>query len=251
VLDLGAGTGANVRYLADRLPPNQDWMIVDRDSVLLSLVPEHMRAWAGERGYRVSAAPEGLVVRGPRLECAIHLRSADLRDLEPALFEKRALVTCSALLDLVSERWVRALARQCLQHRAEVLLALTYDGRVRCEPVEAEDAAIRDLVNRHQRSDKGFGAALGPGAADCAMQSFGALGYRVRREPSDWLLSPDSQGLQAELLDGWARAAIELEPEGADWIESWLARRLEHVAAGRSFVSVGHLDVAAWPPDDR
>jgi hypothetical protein len=252
VLDLGAGTGANIRYLADRLPPNQDWLVVDRDVVLLSLVPEYMRSWAGERGHRVTVEPGGLVVRGPRLECTIHTHCADVGNLgDPGLFEGRALVTCSALLDLVSERWVQALARQCLQNRAAALLALTYDGRVRCEPVEAEDATIRDLVNRHQRSDKGFGAALGPDAADCATQSFGALGYRVRREPSDWLLSPDSRDLQEELLDGWSRAAIEIEPGGADWIESWLARRLGHVAAGRSHISVGHQDVAAWPPGDR
>ena len=31
VLDLGAGTGSNVRYLAGRLPAPQRWLLVDRD----------------------------------------------------------------------------------------------------------------------------------------------------------------------------------------------------------------------------
>ena len=36
VLDLGAGTGSNVRYLADRLPAPQRWLLVDRDPTLLA-----------------------------------------------------------------------------------------------------------------------------------------------------------------------------------------------------------------------
>src|SRR6184192_3040732 len=35
VLDLGAGTGSNARYLAARLPRPQRWLLVDRDATLL------------------------------------------------------------------------------------------------------------------------------------------------------------------------------------------------------------------------
>ncbi|MDJ0891981.1 MAG: class I SAM-dependent methyltransferase, partial [Gammaproteobacteria bacterium] len=40
VLDLGAGTGANLRYLAPRLGGEQEWLLVDHDSSLLGLVEE-------------------------------------------------------------------------------------------------------------------------------------------------------------------------------------------------------------------
>src|SRR5258707_15392886 len=46
ILDLGAGTGANVRYLAGKLPLPQRWMLVDRDERLLSGAP---KAWPSQR----------------------------------------------------------------------------------------------------------------------------------------------------------------------------------------------------------
>ena len=33
-------------------------------------------------------------------------------------------------------------------------------------------------------------------------------------------------------------------------VNSWLARRLAHVDAGRSHVTVGHEDLAAWLPSE-
>jgi hypothetical protein len=47
------------------------------------------------------------------------------------------------------------------------------------------------------------------------------------------------------VLSGWAAAAAELGglPQGA--IDSWLARRRALVAAGRSSMRVGHVDIFA------
>ncbi len=56
-----------------------------------------------------------------------------------AIFDGRALVTASALLDLVSERWLRALAARCAGHGAAVLFALSYDGRIVCSPEDPDD----------------------------------------------------------------------------------------------------------------
>ena len=46
VLDLGTGTGANVRYLIPHLPRRQQWLIADRDAALLALIPDRMSASA-------------------------------------------------------------------------------------------------------------------------------------------------------------------------------------------------------------
>ena len=225
VLDLGAGTGANVRYLAGKLPLPQRWLLVDHDERLLSLAPQ---VWPS--------------------------RCLDLHDavLDGSLFEGRALVTASALLDLVSDAWLEALVSRCFEAGAAVLFALTYDGRLDYAPAEPEDDWIRDLVNRHQRTDKGLGPAAGPTATMRAAELLAAAGYHVEREASDWVLTtPESQSLQRELIDGWARAAIEVAPEEAAATDDWRARRLAHVDAGCSQLIVGHKDLAAWLPAPR
>jgi hypothetical protein len=159
----------------------------------------------------------------------------------------------------VSERWLRAFAVKCRQVGATVLFALTYDGQIRCLPGEPEDETIRDLVNQHQRKDKGFGPALGPTAADVAERCFADLGYHVEREPSPWVLLAGDQGgavspdrseseLQGQLIEGWAEAAADVSPALLRSIERWRIRRLAHVTAGRSQMTVGHVDIAAWLP---
>ena len=140
-----------------------------------------------------------------------------------------------------------------------MLFALTYDGEIRCVPKDPEDDAICDLVNRHQRRDKGFGPALGPAAAGVAERCFADLGYHVEREATPWILAPDVPGgvvaadggvleLQRQLIEGWAEAAADVAPEELPSIDRWRTRRLEHVTANRSRLTVGHADVAAWLP---
>jgi hypothetical protein len=106
---------------------------------------------------------------------------------------------------------------------------------------------VRELMNRHQRNDKGFGPAAGPHATECAARCFEQASFRVARQPSDWVLTPDARLLQTELMEGWAQAATELAPQQSTAIQDWLTRRLAHVAEGRSRVTVGHEDLAAWP----
>jgi len=227
ILDLGAGTGANMRYLAPHLPEPQRWLLVDHDERLLARAPT--------------------VPDGPR---RVETRRLDLNALfdddSRELFSRHGLVTASALLDLVSEAWLRALAARCREARAVALFALNYDGRIEFSPEEPEDADVRELVNRHQRTDKGFGRALGPDASAVAERHLVGLGYRVAREPSDWVVQPGSRELQRQLIEGWAGAAAAIAPDALARISDWRDRRLAHVAADRSRLVVGHEDLAAW-----
>jgi hypothetical protein len=250
LLDLGTGTGSNIRYLADHLPGEQRWLALDRDATLLEELPERMSSWSAERGYEARTERGKCLVRGQHLDCHIETRQHDLGTLDDyRIFAGRHLVTASALLDLVSESWLLALATHCRAAGAVVLFAITYNGRFTCAPVEDEDDMVRELMNRHQKTDKRLGGpAAGPGAAACAEQFFAGVGYTVRREPSDWTLGPTENDVQRLLIEGWAQAATEMSPERAPLIEHWRARRLTHVAASRSRIVVGHDDLAAWPP---
>ena len=249
VLDLGTGTGSNIRYLAERLRGPQQWLAIDRSAELLAALPERFRAWATPRGFDVVTRNGSCVVRGPHFESEIQTRQQDLGVLgDHRVFDGRHLVTASALLDLVSEQWLRSLAEHCRTAGALALFAITYNGRFSCEPREVEDDTVRDLVNRHQKTDKGLGGvAAGPEAAAVAERCFAEAGYRVRRESSDWVLGPAEHPLQRLLIDGWAEAASEIVPGSAAMIAGWRARRLAHLDAGRSSVVVGHDDLAAWP----
>ena len=101
--------------------------------------------------------------------------------------------------------------------------------------------------NAHQRTDKGFGPALGPTAPARAIERFQQLGYSVVEGASDWVFAPHDRAMQDALFAGWADVAALTAGLSADDIDGWLAERRAYLAEGRSRLSVGHVDIFARP----
>jgi hypothetical protein len=246
ILDLATGAGSNLRYLVERLPGDQRWLVADRSATLLSHLSARTMAWARGRGYDVEGDERSWSMTGDGSRCHVETRELNLSTLDAALFTGRHLVTASALLDLVSVSWLQSLARHCRTAGAAALFTITYNGVSRPSPPEPEDERVLELFNRHQRTDKGLGGvATGPDAARAAVHAFEEAGYNVRAEESDWRLEPGDAELQRQLIEGWGFAATDISPGDAATIEGWKRRRLQHVDAGRSLIVVGHTDVAA------
>lgn len=228
VLDLGAGTGANIRYLAPLLGGEQRWCLVDNDPRLIERQPSSL----GGAHFRCE-------VLSQRLDLVTELSSLPVSECQ--------LVTASALLDLVSADWLASLASRCAALGVPVLFSLSYDGRVQCLPNDPDDEWVIDLVNLHQRGDKGFGPALGPDATRYACEVFAALGFQTRIAPSDWVIESDERAFQRELIAGWSGAARELAPSESARIERWHRQRDADIMSGSSRIRVGHQDFLAWP----
>jgi hypothetical protein len=229
-VDLACGLGSTLRTISPRLPRRQSWRLVDNDLSLL--------ARAGEL-----ANPPDLTVTGTPVDLA--------RDLEMALDGPIDIVTTSALLDLVSHDWLDRFVTETAARHLPVYAALSYDGLATLEPVDPMDAAVIDAVNQHQRTDKGFGPALGPEAAAAAPGRFESVGYSVVQGASDWVFGPKDTEIQTEVLTGWAAAAREMGGPSLGDIINWLGRRRDHIEAGRSSMRVGHVDFFARPTTTR
>lgn len=224
VVDLGAGTGSNARYLAPRLPGPQEWVLVDHDADLLARVTvppavQDVRRIVGD------LAGEGLRA----------VRDADL-------------ATGAALLDLVSDAWLERLVEACASAAAGALFTTIYDGAMSWSDERPDDAEVKDLVNAHQARDKGLGGALGPRAARVARDRFEAAGYRTWLTPSPWTLDAGDAELARLLIEGWVDAAVEQRPTDAARLRAWGHRRSADVDDGVARVVVGHLDLLALPP---
>lgn len=229
IVDLACGSGSTLRTLSPRVPGIQNWRMVDNDLGLLARATANPPA-----GARLQAIPLDLN-----------------RDLEAALDGPVDLVTASALLDLVSEDWLERLVVEIAARKVPLYAALSYNGRVDFDPIDMGDAAIVASVNRHQTTDKGFGPALGPAASTNAIERLEAAGYSVMHGLSDWHFAPGDNRIQAELLAGWAAAAGEIGDLPLTEIAGWQKRRGEILAAGRSSIRVGHVDIFARPTGTR
>ena len=122
------------------------------------------------------------------------------------------------------------------------------------DPPDPTDAAVAELVNRHQRTDKGFGPALGPDAVPALRRLLADAPGELLVERSDWRLGPGDREIQSALLAGYAEAAASISPSLAAEIAAWRDRRARLVAEGASGLTVGHLDLlfpAAAQPGSR
>jgi len=227
VIDLGCGTGSTLRTLSPKLAAKQEWRLVDYDPALLTRAAESAAA----------------------LDLPIRPITADLnRELEAVLQEPGDLVTNSALLDLVSESWIDGLIDVAASRNLSVYAALNYDGRIEMSPLHPLDEAVVQAVNQHQRGDKGFGPALGPGAADATIAKFMQRGFSVVHGPADWVAAEADRAFQNAIVGGWAEAARDTNTITAKDESAWLSFRQAEIAAGRSRLVVGHVDFFAVPP---
>ncbi|WP_169334082.1 methyltransferase domain-containing protein [Marinobacter nanhaiticus] len=230
MLDLGCGTGSNMRYLAPRLPGGQAWTLVDHD-------PGHLEA--ADRLCKELPGVSSFATRLQRLEEGLGVAIPDETDV----------VTGSALLDLVSGDWLENLAARADEISAAVLFTLSYSGDFLLSPMLEDDGWILRAVNEHQRSEKGSGRALGPDAWFQCAQAFEPRGYHVFSAPSAWVLGEPLRNLQVQLFEGWAEAAAEQRPNEAGRADAWLTQRLKLLDDVASETRVFHQDVLALPDD--
>lgn len=234
LIDLGCGTGSNLRFLAAKLSGAQDWVCIDYDATLLEALADQANLDHVDSITTVKAD----VAADINLLLAGTFADSDAQAC--------TIVTASALLDLVSSAWIDAVSTACAHLHVPALFALTYDGRIELNPGHDDDDRLRMLVNDHQLNDKGFGPALGPGAAQCARTAFERCGYNVVEAQSDWCLDSNDAELQRELLAGWVDAARERSGD-RQHLRDWHERRLEQIETGALCVRVGHRDLLALP----
>jgi SAM-dependent methyltransferase len=238
VVDLGCGTGSNLRAAAPHLAPGQGWMLVDYDQKLLDAAVDRLSAWADA----ATTQDGGLLLAKGDKRISVSFRRADLtHDLDGPLGDSADLVTAAALFDLASPEFVAAFAAAVVRRRAAFYTVLTYNGVQDWTPNHAADEAMAAAFRVHQMGDKGFGPSAGPLAPGLLNAAFDAAGYRVSDGDSPWELGEGDEALIADLSVGFASAVRESGLVPAETIADWLTvRRMEAI--------VGHTDTLALPP---
>lgn len=228
VIDLGAGRGSNLRYLAGRLDGPIDWHLLDHDADLLAAVVRD--------GLPTGRDHDRLTIA--RIELA--------EPLAP-LLAGADLVTAAALLDLASRAWIDAFVAACAEAGAAVLVALSVDGRILFSAPDADDNLIRAAVAADQGRDKGLGVALGTAAPAALVDALARYGYAVISQPSDWHLDRRDIALARPLIEDWRDAGYRQRPAQAERIAAWAARRVAAIEDSATRLRVGHVDILGLP----
>jgi len=219
IIDLGAGTGANQRWLAPRLPFIQRWIHLDHDPAIsrsLPLLDDTMIIDAGVEtlGQLLASSTE------------------------------QHLVTCSALLDVLTMDQLDAVCRAVIDNQVPALFSLTVTGTLSLTPVEPHDQRLQDAFNDHQRRAR----RPGPDAGTLVVDVLCAGGFLVRTQETSWHLSGSSDSAFVErLLRERLDAAVAHDPTLVPIAAAWLELRRSQLALGILGLEVGHLDILGLP----
>ena len=175
IVDLGCGTGSNLRALAPHLPRAPGLAPRRPRSGPACGARERLAAWADRA--RADGRADLRLAKDGREHRGLASVEADLaRDPGAALDDRADLVTAAALFDLVSARGSSASPTRVAADGRVFYTALTYDGEEAWRRRTPPTRRCSPPSTRHQRSDKGFGPAAGPAATDRLSQ-----GIRRRR----------------------------------------------------------------------
>ncbi|WP_236542730.1 class I SAM-dependent methyltransferase [Spiractinospora alimapuensis] len=234
--DIGAGTGSMRRWLARRLPGPQHWVLHDSDPRLLA---EASRDAPGDES---SVCADGSPV-------TVETWRGDLTRLEAGDFAGAALVTGSAVLDLLTHGEVAALARACAAARCAVLWSLSVTGRVELTPPHALDSTFAAAFDAHQRRTTAGRTLLGPDAPLVAARALQGHGLTVLRRPSPWNLGNGDHILLSQWLHGWVGAALDQCPRLIPPSRDYLSQRMHAIRQGTLRAVIDHEDLLALPTE--
>jgi hypothetical protein len=251
LVDLAAGTGANVRLLAPLVGGRQDWLLVDHDPALIAAQPRSLAAWAAGHGWPARAEGDALVIDAPAGPWRIRSVALDLqRSLDRLDLDGIDGVTTTAFLDLVSDDWLERFCDRIVAAGVPLLATLTVDGRRDWHPPSPDDESLTVAFERHQQGDKGFGPSLGPGAVDALVVRLQARGYRTQCALADWQVDGASPAMLLRMVEECAAVAREADPDRAPLFDRWEALRRAQAQSGSLRLCVGHRDLLALPARD-
>lgn len=260
LIDLGAGTGSLLRWLAPRIGRAQAWTLVDSDRELIEEAFEVIADRAEGIGFKVTFPNrKTLLVHAPGGAWRVEALVMDLAEAPRGLpLQQADAVLSSALCDLVSAAW---LDRMAAALRIPFYAALCVDGRDRFWPPHPADGMIANAFRRDQARDKGFGGpSLGPAAPGAIERAFAARGFTVARAAADWVVHArgreyaelpvprgHTQAFLRNLVTGHVEAARH-HARGRGGVIDWGLARLDQIEARTLAARIGHRDLLALPP---
>jgi hypothetical protein len=220
IIDLGAGTGANQRWLAPRLPLRQRWIHLDHNPVISRSLP----------------LPDDTMIIDESVEVLSRLLASPSVD--------QRLVTCSALLDVLTTDQIHEVCGALIDNRAPGLFSLTVTGTFGVSPTNPHDQQLLDAFNDHQRR----AGMAGPNAVNVALDAMLGGGFTVRTQETPWhLIASNDPAFVEQLLRERLEAAVAQDTSLATTAATWFELRRTHLSDGILRIDLGHLDILALP----
>ncbi len=203
ILDLGCGTGSNLRGIAMHLHAcEQTWTLTDHDPLLLDQAKKALQLWGDE----TSDTPYGVQIKKAEKTISVIFLQADLNQNFGHILDKSSvddaydLITAAALFDLISHNWAHNFVEHIKNRKLPFYTSLTYNGVEKWRPRHPYDNTVHSIFQNCMREDKGFGCAMGQYATKVLSKLFENAGYQTSIGSSPWQLNTANHSSLIDML---------------------------------------------------
>lgn len=185
ILDIGAGTAANFRYLSDKIMCNeQEWTLVDQNKDLLRVAKEEITR---KLGAPVLDSTDRSVFETSGKKIKVRFVVDDIFSPSSSLLDSSCdLVVANAFFDLGAENQLATFFQVLGTASCAFLATINYSG-MGFTPSEEDDKYWIHQYHNHMARQQPFGISLGP---ECvAHMSVLSKNMDVKMGSSDWEMS--------------------------------------------------------------
>ena len=158
------------------------------------------------------------------------------------------IISYSAALDLMSKSSIKEAIKRVNNLNA-IYFSLCFNGIVKWTPANTFDKYILSFFNKHQRRDKGFGAALGLQSIDFVNRYSIKQGMKVNTKNSPWIVNnktnKDKTFMNRYLLD-IKKALFHMEGIDKDILRKWYKDKKSDIEKKSIKLYVGHQDMLIY-----
>ncbi len=162
--------------------------------------------------------------------------------------KKFHIISYSAVLDLMSKSSIiEALNRA--NNMNVIYFSLCFNGIVKWTPTNTFDKYILSFFNNHQRSDKGFGHALGSQSIEFVRKRATKQNMKIITKNSPWIIFNNSQkdkNFMIRYLLDVKKALFHMEGVDRDILRKWYKDKKYDVENKAIKLYIGHQDLLLY-----
>lgn len=160
-------------------------------------------------------------------------------------YDKYQLISFSAVLDLMSKSTINNILKIAKSDCA-LYFSLCFNGKVKWTPSNTMDKYILSFFNNHQRSDKGFGLALGCKSIEYISKLAKSRDLSIKIKESPWQIKNHSEMdkifLNRYILDT-KKSLFHMEGIDRKILKLWYEQKKYEIDNKKISLYVGHNDI--------
>ena len=249
LIDLYCGSGNFFIWSLNKNILFKNCTLVDHDIKLLKSIKSNLRANLRPM-YSIQSNTNNLdllIKKNSKTLSSLSIQKNDCDDYRYSS-QKYHVISYSAALDIMSRSSIDSALKRIKKNNI-LYFSLCFNGQVRWTPTNAFDKYILTFFNNHQRSDKGFGKALGYKSIEFIRQKADKLNLNVTIKDSPWIiknkLDKDKVFMKRYLID-IKKSLFHMEGIDRDILRKWYQDKKSEIDNKNIQLFVGHNDILLY-----